>query len=127
MAIRSASWSNPPSWSADVVLVSDEYKPESVGWRMEQQESQGPRKSSFRRCAPSGVIGLASDEPLAAIAAEQALAERCPPLERPTPGLPGAEGQIAVGGYSSKCRKSQFATAYRKVFEGLAAPAVSLL
>jgi hypothetical protein len=38
-----------PSADADVVLVSDEYKPDSVGWRMEQQEIQGRRKSPFRR------------------------------------------------------------------------------
>jgi hypothetical protein len=34
---------------ADVVLVSDEYKPDSVGWRMEQQEINGRRRSPFRR------------------------------------------------------------------------------
>jgi hypothetical protein len=32
-----------------VVLVSDEYKPDSVGWRMERWEIQVPRKSLFRR------------------------------------------------------------------------------
>jgi len=33
---------NLPSASADVLLVSNQYTPESVGWRM-------PRKSQFRR------------------------------------------------------------------------------
>jgi hypothetical protein len=32
-----------------VLLVSDEYQPDSVGWRMEQQEIEGPGKSPFQR------------------------------------------------------------------------------
>jgi hypothetical protein len=47
-------WEQPgPSTAADVVLVSDEYQPDSVGWRMEQQEIQGPRKSQFRVKRPA--------------------------------------------------------------------------
>jgi hypothetical protein len=43
-------WEQPvPSADTDVVLVSDEYKPESVSRRMEQQEIRGPRKNPFRR------------------------------------------------------------------------------
>jgi hypothetical protein len=46
------NWERPgPFAAADVVLVSDEYKPESVGWRMKQQEIQDPRKTPFRRQA----------------------------------------------------------------------------
>jgi hypothetical protein len=30
-----------------VVLVSEEYKPDSVGWRMEQQEIQGCERVRF--------------------------------------------------------------------------------
>jgi hypothetical protein len=41
---RERVWRQPgPSAAADIVLVSDEYKPDSVGWRMEQPEIQGSR------------------------------------------------------------------------------------
>jgi hypothetical protein len=38
-----------PSAFAYVVLMSDEYKLDSVGWRMERCEIQELRKSLFRR------------------------------------------------------------------------------
>jgi hypothetical protein len=38
-----------PFAAADVLLVSDEYKPESVGWRMKQQEIQKPLTTPFSR------------------------------------------------------------------------------
>jgi len=34
--------------------MSDEYKPDSVGWRVERCEIQGPRKSLFPLLAPGG-------------------------------------------------------------------------
>ena len=38
-----------PVDAADVVLKSDEYKPGSVGWQMEQTEVEGPRRSPAKR------------------------------------------------------------------------------
>jgi len=49
MASRARLGAAGGSAAADVVLVSHEYKPETVGWRMERQEIEGPRKTLFRR------------------------------------------------------------------------------
>ena len=73
-----------PVAAADVALASDEYKPESVSWRMEQQEIRGPRRSPFRAKRRGERVG---SDGLAAMTVEQALAERCPRFRGPPTGL----------------------------------------
>ena len=43
-------WVEPgPGDPADVALKADEYKPDTEGWRMEQANIKGPRRSPTRR------------------------------------------------------------------------------
>jgi hypothetical protein len=59
-----------------MVLVSDEYKPDSVGWRMEQEEIQGRVK--VRSSVSAGGASWLASNGLEAIAVEQALGGEMP-------------------------------------------------
>jgi hypothetical protein len=70
--------------------VSDEYKPVTVGWRMEPREIPGAALNSVLAFVHSGAIWA-----WLAIAAEQALPERCPRLKLSTIRFLGHVGSLS--------------------------------